>query len=134
MAGGPFILDRPEHSIPLEAATTLLPKQLVRLVGTNTPLVAPCATTSHEPFGHVDATYAAGEIAAVYEEANYRKVVAGASLGVGDVVVGSANGALLPYVAASVFAASGHFVAGKAFTPAAAGETFTLFIKPKKAS
>jgi hypothetical protein len=130
LSKGPFILHRDEHSIPLPAATTLLPKQLVRLVGTDVTYVAPCATASHEVFGQVDATFLSEEIAAVYEAPNYVKVVAAASLGAGqDVIVASSNGALN----AGGITASAHFLAGKSFTAAAAGEVFTLRINPRKA-
>lgn len=134
LSKGPFILHRDEHSIPIPAATTLLPNTLVRLVGSDLAAVAPAATIAHEVFGQVDATVLSGEIAAVYETPNYVKVKAAASLGAGqDVVVGTETGRLILANAASVFQASGHFIAGKSFTAAADGEVFTIRINPRKA-
>lgn len=133
-----FELHRPGHQQAIVAASAILPRQAVRLAGTDGLFLLPAATNSDRPFGVAGpATVGAsgladGEMCTVYEELNIVKAVAGASLGVGaEVSVGSTNGVLTP---AALVAASGHWAVGFAETPAAAGEIFALYVKPRRVS
>lgn len=134
-----FILTRDGFQQALIAASQVNPYTPVKLAGTSALCVVPLATASERPFGFVTATAGAsgllqGETVTVYEESNIVKGIAAASLGVGqEVMVGSSNGVLVPAVAASLFAASGHWVVGFSESPAAAGDVFSVYVKPRKA-
>lgn len=104
--------------------------------------VIPLATNAVEPFGIALAT--ANYLAAtppytaavpVVDRGNTIKVVAGASLGVGaDINIATAYAASLIF--GPVAAASGIDLwrVGKAVTPAAAGEVFSLYVDPARLS
>lgn len=123
------------------AASAVLPRQPVKLAGTVTPFFLPAGTAADRPFGvNGPATCGASgltdaEQLTAYEEGNVVKALAGASMGAGvEVMVGSTNGILMPALAASLFAASGHWVVGFTQTAAAAaGEVISLYVKPRKA-
>src|SRR5438128_174388 len=91
----------------------------------------PCASSNQEPFGIVQATGASpGGGITVYDQQNTVKVTAIASLGAGqDVGVASTNGGI-----ALVSGASGSVVwgVGKSMTAAAAGEVFSVYIRPRQ--
>lgn len=140
-----YELIRPGHQQSIEAATQILPRQAVTLVGTNRIMAAPAASMNLRPHG-VNGVATQGNASSVrgpvfgvdekftvYEELNIVKAKAGASLGAGaEVAVGSNNGTFWPVAAASLFAASGHWTVGVAMTPAAADEVFSLYVKPRK--
>ena len=96
--------------------------------------VVVAATHNVEIQGFVsNASYAAGEAVTVYGEGAVVEAVAAASLGAGaDVAVASTNGALGPAAAG----ASGVTVyrVGRSIEAAAAGEKFSLYVKPKQLS
>lgn len=133
-----YQLIRPGLQQGFVAASTVLPNTPVRKAGTSALFVLPVASLNELPAGVVLATAGAsglnqGEVVAVYEELNVVEAIAGASMGVDcEVVIGSSNGALIPLNTASVFSASGHYSVGRSQTAAAAGEYFSLFIKPRK--
>lgn len=130
-----FELTRDDEQFSLPAASVVLPRTAVKLAGTSVLFVLPCGSVNDEPFGTVKATAGAsglnqGERVAIYEHANYVKMIAGASLGVGaDVGVGSSNGVMKPIVAAT---GSIIWRVGKSITPAAAGDVFTVYVSPKQ--
>lgn len=136
-----FVEDR--FSLPFKAASALVPKDVVRLASLG---VIRCASTNFEPFGLVEATGATpGLGVAVFEEHTVQKAIAGASLGygtdVGIATVGIASGAQPDGVATvtqlgPVSAASGSVVhrVGIALEPAAAGEIFSVYLKPRQLS
>lgn len=134
-----YELIRPGHQETFNSAGSIInPRQPVRLGGTSALLAMPAASMNVEPVG-VNGAATVGnpsvvnESFTVYEELNIVKAIAGASVGVdAEMAVGSSNGTLWPVAAASLFAASGHFTVGKSRTPAAAGEVFSLYVKPRK--
>lgn len=127
-----YVLHRPGHQLPVNVASAVNPRQPVQLLGTSALICGPVATSNVEPFGYAgEATAAVGETLTVYEALNIVKAVAAASLGVNAAVtVASTNGALGP----AVIVASGHYEHGKSLTPAAAGEVFSLYVRPRKAA
>lgn len=132
-----FNLYREDLSFPIIAASAINPKQPVKLIGSSVLMVIPAATNADRPFGFngLASAGASGinsqDALTVYEEGNYVKAIALASVGVGaEVAVGSNNGALSP---AALVSASGHWACGISVTPAGAGETFTILVKPRKA-
>lgn len=135
-----FELIRPGHQLSVVAGSPILPRSAVTLGGTSGLLAFPAGSMNVKPFGMNGAATQGlasaalpGEVFTVYEELNIVKAKAGASLGAGaEVAVGSANQTFWPVAAASLFAASGHWTVGVALTPAAADETFSLYVKPRK--
>lgn len=120
-----------EHNLPVVAATTILPRQPLKYVGTNSLLVAPAATLADVIDGFNGAgTYLTGEVVPVLEPNQVVKAKAVASVGVAaEVGVGSNNGALGPQ---TFIAASGHYVTGKSLSAAAAGEIFSVDVRVRK--
>lgn len=119
-------------AFPGIAAAALLPYQPVALATTVERGVLPCASTNQQPIGVTHATAASGRPVAVHEYPEIVEAIAGASLGGGvAVMVGSANGALVPAAAAS---GSPRFSVGQSLGPAAAGETFSLYVNPRQIS
>lgn len=129
----PYVLHRYQHQENQKVASNVVAKQPVQIVGTSIPLVIPCGSANLEPKGLVDSVASVGDQVVIYKDTNIVKAVAGASLGVEvEVLVGSSNGALNPAIAASAFAASGHWIVGVSKTPAAAGETFSVEVKVRR--
>lgn len=129
----PYELHRYQHQENQKVASNVARRTPVRIVGSNLPLVVPCASLNEEPKGMVRTAGSVGDQVVIYKDTNVVKAVAGASVGVeAEVAVGSSNGALIPLGAASLFAASGHYAVGVSKTPAAAGETFSVEIKIRK--
>lgn len=126
-----FELHRPGLQLPVKAATTLAPRTPVRYAGTSGLLAVPVGTCNLEIDGYTGAgTTASGAIAAIYETGNVVKAVAAASLGAGaQVTVGSDNSRLIPFTGAS---GTVKWVHGKALSPAADGEVFALFVRPRQ--
>lgn len=130
-----YVIYREGHSLALPAASAVNPYTPVQLAGTTVPFVLPVATNNVEPFGFVgEATAGASglnqnEAVAIYESPCIVKAIAGASLGASaDVAVASTNGALGP-IARN--AGSAVWTCGKALTAAAAGERFSLLVRPR---
>lgn len=116
------------------AATTINPRSAVRIAGTTVPLAIPVASSLDVVDGVTGAgTTASGAQTVVYFDGNVVKMKAGASLGAGqDVAVGSSNGVVWGG-AASIFAASLHWIVGKSLAPAATGEIVSVFVKTRRA-
>lgn len=94
--------------------------------------VVAIASQNLEPVGITLATALQGGAVTVLDDESLVKVTAGASLGAGaDVGVASTNGSLGP-----VSGASGSVVyrVGKSTSAAAAGEVFSLYIRPRQLS
>lgn len=91
--------------------------------------VLPIATVNAEPLGLVaQSASVAGRSCAVHDQ-GIVKCVAGASVGVGaDVGFASTNGALGPIAAASGVL---KYSVGKSTSAAAAGEIFSVYVRPK---
>lgn len=131
----------PGHTKSYTAGTTILPRGAVKKVGTSVLFLQPAATAADRPHGLIGpATAGASGLAdaeqvAVYEGMNVVKALAGASMGVAQEVMMSATYPyVVPAIAASLFAASGHWVIGSTETPAAAfGDVFSLYVQPRKA-
>jgi hypothetical protein len=121
------------NELPAVAASDINPGRVVKLdVGDTQRQVVPVATNTGEPFGVALATGLQGKAVTIEELGSVVKVPAGASLGAGaDVGVASTNGALGP-----VSAASGSVVhaVGKSLSAAAAGEQFSLYVRPRQLS
>lgn len=132
-----FELHRPGLQFSLPAASAIFPKQPVQLAGTSAAFFLPISTNSVRPFG-VNGLGSAGasgllqnDACVAYEEHNYVKAVAAASVGVGaELEVANASGGL---GVAQMIAASGHWSVGQAVSEARAGETFTCYVRFRKA-
>lgn len=131
-----FELHRYNDQLSVTAASSILPKQPVRLAGSSVLFALPCATNNVRPFA-VNGLASGGasgldqgEKITVYEEGNIVKAVAAASLGVNaEVAVGSPNGALIPIAIAS---GVGRWAVGVSLSAAAEGETFSLYVMPRQ--
>lgn len=135
-------LHRPGHQLSVKAASAINPRSAVQLVGTSELLAIPAASTNLRPFGVTGGGTAgasgilSNDQITVYEEGNIVKVRAAASLGVGaEVGVNSASGGAAGFspVTPASLGASGVAVwsSGQALSPAAAGEYFSLYVKPR---
>lgn len=131
-----FDLDRPGLQFSWKAEGAISPVASGKLagqpvsVGTGAEQMRALAS-GIEPFGIAKcASYADGERMTVYEAGNFKKAVAAASLGYGaNLGVGSTNGALGPITVASGAVA---WSIGKSVSAAAAGDVFTVLIRPVK--
>lgn len=142
------ILD--DHELPISPASTCVPFSVVKLAGSSALRILPVASNNDRPFGVVgEATsplvtgQAAGLAAAVHEEGNVVKAIAGASLGAGAEVALATIGVATKaqggsYVATvtqlgpiSVASGSQIWAVGIALDAVAAGEIFSLYIKPR---
>lgn len=131
---------KPGFTIPLTAASVINPIASGAILGLRpvalaaaAESVSPVTALSQEPFGFAKlASYAIGDRVTTYEEGNYVKAVAAASLGGGtDVGCATSGGQLSPVTGASGVT---RWRAGKSLGPAAAGEVFTVLIKPQQLS
>lgn len=103
----------------------------VKLSASSADTVLAAGTNADRPFGMVGGPATRAEHVTVYEEGNYVKAIAVASLGANtEVTIASSNGALGPD---APIAASGHWAVGISMSAAGAGEVFTLYVKPRKA-
>lgn len=118
---------------PFKAASLILPCQPVRLSASVAGAVIPAATLNVEAHGfNGNATAAVGDAITVYGPDSVVEAVAGASVGPGaDVAVGSTNGVLAPVAAASGVAKNR---VGRSLEGAAAGERFSIYVKPSQLS
>ena len=134
---------KPGFTIPLKAASVINPitaasgftvtgLRPVKLAAAE-DAISPVTALADEPHGFAKlASYAIGDRVTVYEEGNYVKAVAAASLGAGaDVGCATSGGQLAPVVAASGVT---RWRVGKSLGPAAANEVFTVVIKPQQLS
>ncbi|MGH2954871.1 MAG: hypothetical protein ACRD2Z_09695 [Thermoanaerobaculia bacterium] len=135
------ILHREGFSQSFKAASDLHPLTVVKL-DTTAGQVVSVASDNDRPFGAVDASALRAEGVTVYEETNVVRAVAGASLGFGAEVgvasIGIASAAQDNAVATitqlgPISAASGvaQWAVGQSLSAAAAGEVFSLFVKPR---
>lgn len=116
----------------LKAASAMIPKRPVKL-DTVADQVVLCATDNVEPLGITGlASVAQGDQVVTYGQGNIVKAIAGASLGFGaDLGIASTNGALGPISGASGVA---KWRIGTSREPAAAGETFSVYVNPRQLS
>ena len=121
------------NPLPFTNASAISGPVPVRLNPSAARSVLIAATNNVEIQGFVsDATYIAGEAVTVYGEGDVVEAIAGASLGVGvDIAVASTNGAVGPAAGASGVVK--HRV-GRSLEAAAAGEKFSLYVKPQQIS
>lgn len=131
----PGTLDR-YKGFPAIAGSALRPGEVVKFGGAVERGVIPiAATTSEFAAGVIDTRVASapqGEAVTVYETGAVVEGLAVASMGVGaEVAVASANGGFAPVAAAS---GSLRVSVGVAQTPAAAGEYFELYVRPRALS
>lgn len=133
-----FDLDRPGLQFAAKAQGAVNPVASGKLAGA--PLGYGTAAeqlvalaSGAEPFGIAKcASFADGERMTSYEAGNYKKAVAGASLGAWtNLGIASTNGALGPLLPAS--GAVGWSI-GKSVGAAIAGDVFTVLIRPLKVS
>lgn len=115
---------------PYTAASAINPNTPVKFNTGNTKReVLAAASNNDEIAGFTgDATALQGEAVTVYGTDDWVTAVAGASLGAGPVAIASANGALGP--AAQASGVSRRRV-GISLEPAAAGEKFTVYVRPE---
>lgn len=118
-------------ALPYTAASDINPRTAVAVdTGINRGAL-PLAANTSEPVGVVGpATALRTEAVTVYGEGAVVEVVAAASLGAGA-DVGVASGGFSPVVGASGVT---KFRTGKSVEAAAAGERFSLYVKPKQLS
>lgn len=145
---------RPNFQLPVKPASTLVPRTVVKLVGTSGLLAAAVASSNDRPFGVIgEATAPLGVgdgqsalntfPAEVREEGNIVKAIAGASLGAGAEVVVATIGVCTKVQGGSFVAtvpqlgpitvASGtiQWAVGISLDAAPAGSLFTLYVKPR---
>lgn len=92
--------------------------------------IAPCTTVADVPHGiALEGASQIGAAVTVHDRGNYVKVVAAASLG-GGVEIGCA-GATTSLGLAAGASGSVRVSVGQSVGPAAAGETFTLYVNPR---
>jgi len=139
-----FKLHRYQEQLPIVAGRDTPPHTLVRLVATTPLRIQAVGSNNDRPFGMLDdGTAASGVAAAVYDDGNVVKAIAAASLGAGAEVavasIGVASSAQRNAIATTtlfgpVAGASGVALwsAGVALDNAAAGEVFSLFIRPRQ--
>lgn len=138
-----FFLTNPDEQLPIPAASTIPPRTFVKLAGSSALAVLPVGSVNDRPFGNTqEATAARGEAAAIFLESNIVKCIAAASVGAGAEVmvasIGVASGAQRNAIATTTLLgplviASGtlKWAVGISMTPAAAGEVFSVYIKPR---
>lgn len=121
------------NALPAVVASDCNPGLAVKLdAGDVDRQVVPLATSNAEPIGISLATALQGKAVTILDGLSVVKVTAGASLGAGtDVGVASTNGTLGPVSGAS---GSTVYRVGKSTSAAAAGEKFSLYVKPKQVS
>lgn len=138
-----FFLTNPNAQLPLPAAVSAPPRTFVKLVGSSSAQTTPVGSVNDRPFGNTqEATAAAGDVNAIFLEGNVVKAIAAASLGAAAEVcvasIGVASAAQRNAIATTTLlgpltVASGtlKWAVGVALTPAAAGEVFSVYIKPR---
>lgn len=145
---------RPNFQLPVPPASTIIPRSVVKLVGSNALRLLPVASSNDRPFGIIGEATAPvtgavnsavqGFVAQVIEEGNVVKAIAGASfaagaelcvgtIGVASAAQGGSYAAtvtqLTPLVQAS---GSVQWAVGIALTPAGPGDIFSLYVKPRQ--
>lgn len=131
----PGTLDR-YKGFPAIAGSAIRPGEVVKFGGAVERGVIPIAATSSEfAVGVIDTrvgSAAPGDAVTVYEVGAVVEGLAVASMGVGaEVAVASTNGGFAPVTAASGVARNS---VGVVQTPAAAGEYFALYVRPRALS
>jgi hypothetical protein len=138
-----FVLHRYQQQLPIKAASSIPPRTAVRLSASSPLQVLAIASNNDALFGMIgDATAAQGEVAAIYDAGNIVKAIAAASLGAGAEVavasIGVASSAQRNAIATTtlfgpITVASGaaRWAAGVAMDAVAAGEVFSLYIRPR---
>lgn len=118
------------NALPFTNASAISGPVPVKL-DTTARKVTLAATNNVEIQGFVsNASYAAAEAVTVYGEGAVVEAIAAASLGAGaDIAIASTNGAVGPAAAASGVA---KFRVGRSLEAAAAGEKFSLYVKPDR--
>lgn len=148
---------RPNFQLPVSPASTIVPRSVVKLVGSNVLQILPVASNNDRPFGVIgEATAPVGVgdgrsafssfPAAVLEEGNVVKAIAMASLGVGVEVAVATIGVCTGVQGASglatvtqlaplaVASGAGAWAVGISLDAAPGGSLFTLYVKPRKTS
>jgi hypothetical protein len=123
--------ERHVNELPVKTASAVNPGGVLTLdTGDTQRQVVPVASLNILPIGVALATGASpGDAVTLEGEHSIVKVVAGASLGQGAVIgVGSTNGSLAPVAGAS---GSVKCAVGDSLSAAAAGETFSLYVRPR---
>jgi hypothetical protein len=121
------------NPLPFTNASAISGPIPVRLNPSANRSVVAAATNNVEIQGFVsDASYAAGEAVTVYGDGDVVEAIAGASLGAGaDIGIASTNGALGPVAGAS---GTARYRVGRSLESAAAGERFSVLVKPGQLS
>lgn len=122
--------------IAFTAASAINPFSVVTIIGAaNRSVLAvnSSASAALRPLGVVGAATAlAGEAVTVYDDGAIVEAVAGASLGAGgELGVASTNGTIAPVAGASGVT---RWSVGQALESAAAGEHFSLYVRPRQIS
>jgi hypothetical protein len=116
--------------LPAFAGSIVRPNEAVKwAAGSSERRVVPVTASTDLAIGvNGEATAAVDAPLTVYEIGSIREVLAAASVGAGaNVAVASSNGGVAPVAAASgVIRAA----VGQSVTPAAAGEYFSLYVRP----
>jgi hypothetical protein len=128
--------ERLKNAMPKIALAAINPNTLVKSAATGTQerAVLAVATNNEDVLGVAAATAGASgsEAITVYGEGAVVKVKAAASIGIGaECHIASSNGALGPVVGAS---GTARYSAGLSESAAAAGEYFSLLVRPRKLS
>jgi hypothetical protein len=112
--------------LPRVAASAVAAGQPVRTSASAAMQVVPLPSANQRVLGIAVATAATYNTGVAVQTEGVAKCVAGASVGVGALLAqGSSNGALVPAITASA-----HFIVGESQGAAAAGEYFSVLLKP----
>ena len=121
------------NALPFTAASIIVPRRPVKVDTVNRQVILAASVNGNLVQGFTGAATAPqGEAVTVYGDDSVVEAVAGASLGAGGFVgVSSTNGAIGPVAAASGIE---RYAVGQALESAAAGEIFSLYVKPRQLS
>lgn len=125
-----WVIESPEHTRPRVAVGAIEQYKAVQAVAGVKNGVAQATSNLGLIEGVAISAAASGEAVPVAIEGSEVKLTAGASLGAGaEVMVGSVNGAVIPFAQASGVRRQS---LGVALGSAAAGERFTIILRPRE--
>jgi hypothetical protein len=119
--------------LPFTVASAIAPYAVVTVNTAANRSVFPVATNNVRPLGlNGPATGLQGEAITIYDDGAVVEAIAGASLGAGaELVVASTNGTIAPGAGASGVT---RWAVGYSIEAAAAGEKFSLYVRPRQIS
>ncbi len=124
-------------AFPGIAATQVIANAPVRLSTVATAPergVQPVPTNNVKPDGYTHAGASYLRPVAMHERGEVVEAIAAASLGVGPVMIGTANASTVRLIPAAAASGVERWSVGDAVTPAGDGEYFSLYVNPRQIS